>query len=527
MLPHHALAIGAVVVVVVLWFAWFVAARLGERKRLARQHNDTPTRNARMSQPTAMHDEHDSIWGQPIGYMGAVGAVGAVGANDADDDDKAVVARDEAREGSSNGRRLTSIASRVSQPLHGSAFHFRMPLRFKDGVPMVSVRIDGQPHEFYGVADTGSHHLNVSADTCTACDGTYGSFVTTPQLLAELFVEPTVWLRYGTQHDASKVIRGAGVQLHVGGPSVAADVHVTVERSLAASNFNVIGLLRGGTGTGIDLVGSNATSGRTEFLSQILPASSALYIRFYGESATSARHGKARSTRRLGSGVDNGVENGVENGVVGGRGFVAGIHQQAVPAVRRNATVVAPLLPLLKDVGSYVVSLTALRIGGRQIDGAPKFMLLDTGSNKTSFPRDVFREMLPGLLRGATLTLEIAHQPVHIERSTYVWVAGQTRRHGGDHDSGEEWEQGEDWEQGGGGGGELGESARDRNEAPDLQLMIDDDLRILDDSPQYAIWGAHTMRGHNLVFTGDGELLLTPAVPHPDTGLVPDDDVLR
>ena len=56
--------------------------------------------------------------------------------------------------------------------------------------------------------------------------------------------------------------------------------------------------------------------------------------------------------------------------------------------------------------------------------------------------------------------------------------------------------------------------------------MIDDDLRILNDSPLYAIWGAHAMRGHNLVFTGDDELLLTPAVPHADTGLVADDAAL-
>jgi hypothetical protein len=470
-------------------------------------------------------------------------------------------------------------------PKPSGALHFRMPLRFKDGVPMVSLRIKGQPSKFVGVADTGSHHLNVNADTCKSCDRTYGSFVTT----AALHAQPTVWLRYGTQHDAAKIVRNAGVQLHVGGPAMPADVHVTVDRVMAASNFNVVGLLRRGpksrTAFGLssfsagfvsnqepDLIArnteTNAAETSSEFLSQILPPTSALYIRMYGAS----KHQRLQ-----------------------GRGFVAGVREHAVHALRRNATVRTSLLPSLAAVGSYIVALTAVRIGGRPLDGAPKFLLIDTGSNMTSFSRDVFRDMLPALLRGATLTLEIDRQSVDIPASAYMHTPedrprrkkmrfaqthgphfqyegpqyegpqyeGQQSCYKGDQScykglrsqyerpiykrhryaknaqgaqgegKEEEEREGEGEEGQEGKGSQTTEPTYTRNvfrSAPDPnaanRLMIDDDLRILNDSPLYAIWGAHAMRGHNLVFTGDDELLLTPAVPHPDTGLVADDAAL-
>ena len=437
---------------------------------------------------------------------------------------------------------VLSLRRRLHQlppPRKDCPLHFRIPVRFKDGVPMVSVRIEGQPGKFVGVADTGSHHLNVNADTCKSCDGTYGSFVTTP----EMFAQPTVWLRYGTQHDAAKVVRNAGVQLHAGGPAIPADVHVTVDRVMAASNFNVVGLLRRAASSApaisyasssYDSSSSYASSsssssssssgsgGRAEalpalpeFLAQILPPTSALYIRLYG-----------------------GQHQGFRD-----RGFVAGVCEQAVGALRRNATVRTSLLPSLATVGSYIVALTGVRVGGREIGGAPRFLLIDTGSNMTSFSREVFADMMPALLRGATLTLEIDRQPVDIAASTYTYMeeqeqeqenddqqnhAGQrNREHAGPRNR-DNAKYGEPREPRG-----PRESAKAAlgvfRAAPEplrKRLMIDDDLRILDDSPLYAIWGAHAMRGHNLVFTGDNELLLTPAVPHPDTGLVEDDAVL-
>ena len=389
---------------------------------------------------------------------------------------------------------------RLRQTAWRSSYLFRVPVHFKDGVPMVSVRIDGQPAEFVGVADTGSHYLNLAADTCKSCDGKFGSFVTTPQLQRQLHAQPTVWLRYGTQHDAAKVIKGAGVQLDAGGKSLRADVHVTMDRVMAASNFNVVGLLRrvGRRSHEMERAeqGADADEGaHPEFLSQILPPTSALYIRFYGNQVAHLTN----------------------------RGFVAGVPRDVVQNLRRNATVSTRLLPSLATVGSYVVHLTAVRVGGRAVEGAPKFLLIDTGSNMTSFPRQAFADMLPALLRGAALTLEIDHQPVDISAATYTYVgAEQGAEKGAERGAEKGAEKGAEQ------GTEQGFGVF-RPHGPDpveRRLMIDDDLRILDDAPTYAIWGAHAMRGHNLVFTGDDHLLLTPAAPDPTSGLVPDDALL-
>ena len=425
----------------------------------------------------------------------------------------------------------------VPPPRTQSAMLFRVPISFTNGVPMMSVGIEGQSSRFVCVADTGSHHLNVNADTCKSCDGTYGSFVTTP----ELHAQPTVWLRYGTQHDAAKIARNAGVRLHAGGPPAYADVHVTVDRVMAASNYNVIGLLRrtspasysyshlsyspysassssssssSSPSPHAEAVASEASQAseasvhqefQQEFLAQILPRTSALYIRLYGGNIKRLRN----------------------------RGFVAGVRDSAVDLLRRNATVRTTLLPSLATVHSYIVALTAVRVGGRAVEGAPKFLLIDTGSNMTSFSRDAFVNMLPALQRGATLTLEIDRQPVDIPASTYMHHEEEEQEEEQEEEEQEE-EQEEEYYSDEDVHNKNSATARNGglqlfhagSHAPRTRLMIDDDLRILDDSPMYAIWGAHAMRGLSLVFTGDNELLLTPAVPHPDTGLVADDAVL-
>jgi hypothetical protein len=316
-------------------------------------------------------------------------------------------------------RRAAAIKlARVGKP--GPPFYFRLPIRFHDGVPMVAIALSDQPRPFVCVVDTGSLHLNVSADICNVCDTTRGVFLSTPVLEAA----PESWLRYGTQHDVVKKVPGF-VQLHTDTAPQPLDVHVTVERSMAESNYNVLGLLRG--------PGS--------FMDSVLPPGAGLYIRFLQD-----------------------------------RGFLAAVEPHIARRLYGHAAVRAPLLQT--DTNFYVVELSGVRVGGHRPVHLPKYLLLDTGSNMTSFPAAVYRQMLPHLNRGEPLTLEVAGQPLTIAADTYRWQG--TR-----------------------------------------ELMIDDDLSILADSPEYVILGAHLMQHLNLLFLRN-ELVVTLAVPDAE-GRVPDD----
>ena len=326
----------------------------------------------------------------------------------------------------------THLQRRVGQPRR--PFLFRLPVHFSGQCPMVVVAIAGQRTPFLCVADTGSRFLNVSADTCGACDTSSGVYVGTAR---QFDAAPTERIEYGTQHDTVKKVTGS-VQLHAGGPLLGTDIHVTVERVLAVSNYNVLGLFRG----------------QNSFLSAAMPPDAALYIRFYGPGGDF------------------------------GRGFVAGIEPYILPSLRSHAIVDTPFVST--SVGCYIVALTGVRLDGRPVEASvPKFLLLDTGSNMTSFPAPLFRELLPGLLGKRTLTLEIDFQPVHIAASLYH-----------------------------------------SDDAANAGLMVDDDLSVLGDSPLYAILGAHAMQGMNLVFTAQNDLLVTSAVPTSGDPAIADDGAL-
>jgi hypothetical protein len=317
-------------------------------------------------------------------------------------------------------RHLTDV------PAPRSPFRFRLPMEFHDSVPMVSVWLEGQSRPFLCVADTGSLQLNVSADVCEVCDGTRGVFESTDALRAA----SEEWLRYGTQHDVVKKIDSA-VRLHTDAAFVPIPLCVTVKRAVAESNYNVAGLLQHGDDC---------------LLSRILPADHSLYIR-----------------------------------ILEGRGFFGGLETAAAQQLAAaNALVVAPLLP--SETRFYMVRLTGIRMGGRRIRSAAKYLIIDTGSNMTSFPKAVYDQMLPGLWQREPLTLEIAGQPLTINAPQYCWMGG-----------------------------------------PDL--MVDDDLAILHDDPEYVIWGAHLMQLLNLVFV-NGELVVTSAAPDAH-GRVPDDAFLQ
>lgn len=282
---------------------------------------------------------------------------------------------------------------------------------------MVKLEIVGQPDLFVCVVDTGSLHLNVSAGSCGACDGSKGSFRPDGQL--ERAGEE--WIRYGTQHDVVKKVVEK-VRFHPDGPTLEAKFYVTVERAFAESNYNVMGLLRG----------------ESCFIDQIVPASHALHIRFREK-----------------------------------RGFIGAIDKRVVPHIIQRAVVDAPLLQTV--TGFYVVRLTGIRVGGVAVPNVPKYMLLDTGSNFSSFPSPVLARMLPGLQRNETLEIEIAGQPLTIGPKHYKWPNS-------------------------------------------VDIMIDDDLTVLNNSSEYALLGAFLMQ--NLSFTF---LSTSLVISRPDD----DDDVLQ
>ena len=273
------------------------------------------------------------------------------------------------------------------------------------------------PHENLEGCSGVVMHLNVSAGSCGACDGSKGSFRPDGQL--ERAGEE--WIRYGTQHDVVKKVVEK-VRFHPDGPTLEAKFYVTVERAFAESNYNVMGLLRG----------------ESCFIDQIVPASHALHIRFREK-----------------------------------RGFIGAIDKRVVPHIIQRAVVDAPLLQTV--TGFYVVRLTGIRVGGVAVPNVPKYMLLDTGSNFSSFPSPVLARMLPGLQRNETLEIEIAGQPLTIGPKHYKWPNS-------------------------------------------VDIMIDDDLTVLNNSSEYALLGAFLMQ--NLSFTF---LSTSLVISRPDD----DDDVLQ
>lgn len=296
---------------------------------------------------------------------------------------------------------------RTGQP--HQPFLFRLPFQLFDGVPMIKLEIVGQPQLFVCVVDTGSLHLNVSAGSCNSCDGSKGSF--SPNVKLNRAADE--WIRYGTQHDVVKKVNHQ-IRFHPDGPVIPAEFYVTVERAFAESNYNVMGLLKG----------------PECFLNHVVPDSHALHIRFRGNN-----------------------------------GFVGAVDKAVVPHLVPRAVVEAPLLRTV--TGFYVVRLTGIKVGNRKIDKVPSYILLDTGSNYSSFPSAVLDQMWRGLQNGEPLVLEIDGQPLTIASKHYTWS--------GTND-----------------------------------IMIDDDLSVLNDSVDYALLGAFSMQELAFTFLPTSLLITRP-----------------
>ena len=293
-----------------------------------------------------------------------------------------------------------------------SPYLFLIPFVMQDGIPLVSVRIMSQKSMFVCVADTGSMHLNVGASTCAKCTQQYGSFVPT-EALQNAPEEP---LHYGTQHDVVKQVADS-IQLHTNGRTYSTPVHVAVRREMAVSNYNVFGMLRDDT-EGISYA--------------ILKQNSSLLVRF-AEPA----------------------------------GRIGGIDAVSATKFEQRSSVVARLIKS-SAMGFYMVRLTGLWAGDDKIETTTQLVIVDTGSNMTSFPKSTMRQLRPKLKHMQALTLELDGQAMRIQPKHLFW----------------------------------------RNTS---HLMLDDDLTVLGRNAQdYMILGCYCMQGHQLLFKHD-KLCIAPS----------------
>ena len=300
------------------------------------------------------------------------------------------------------------------KPQPPAPYHFKIPFVMQSGIPLIAVRVMSQRDIFVCVADTGSMHLNISSSVCRRCDGKYGSYAPTEELLAA----PTEELRYGTQHDVVSKVNDL-IQLHLGTAAFPIPVHVAVRRDKALSNYNVFGLL-------------DARDDNEGLASAILGDQNELIVRF-----------------------------GTPTGIV------AGVNLAAARRFQSRASAVARLIK--SSLGFYIVRLTGLWAGDVKVPTTAQLVIVDTGSNMTSFPRTTYSVLAPLLQHGQPLTLELDGQAVRIQSRHLFW-----------------------------------ENSR--------MLMLDDDLSVLGrNASDYMILGSYCMQGHQLLF-GRDTLCVAPSV---------------
>jgi hypothetical protein len=299
------------------------------------------------------------------------------------------------------------------KPQPPTPYQFKIPFVMQSGIPLIAVRVMSQRDIFVCVADTGSMHLNISSSVCRRCDGKYGSYAPTEELLKA----PTEELRYGTQHDVVSKVNDL-IQLHLGPTAFPTPVHVAVRRDKALSNYNVFGLL-------------DARDDNEGLASAILGDSNELIVRF-----------------------------GTPTGVV------AGVNLAAARLFQSRASAVARLVK--SSMGFYIVRLTGLWAGDVKVPTTTQLVIVDTGSNMTSFPRTTYSVLEPLLQHGQPLTLELDGQAVRIQSRHLFW-----------------------------------ENTR--------MLMLDDDLSVLGrNASDYMILGSYCMQGHQLLF-GRDKLCIAPS----------------
>ena len=250
--------------------------------------------------------------------------------------------------------------------------------------------VDGQgPIEV--VVDTGSSFINIASETCAECDTSRGSIAQTPQSPSssgsksstEQQSKDRFFIKYGSQHDA---VEQRIVDVAVGSSVASANtrtiqmpVFVTTDRKRlggSMSNFNICGLL------------DRKRGGQT--LEKLVPRQHRLTLTYHEKGGT------------VGSLHDNDID------------------RTQFTIVSRWTTLAASTLPY------YAVRITGIAAGTAQtpvlVSQTPATAsawrsnderrkannnvtraVIDTGSNVTSFPPNVFDALRPHLARNETI----------------------------------------------------------------------------------------------------------------------------
>jgi hypothetical protein len=302
----------------------------------------------------------------------------------------------------------------------GAPFQFLMPFVLHEGVPLVTIQLDSQSEPFVCVADTGSLHLNVSADTCRKCNKSDGIYEATQEL--RLAVSTT--LTYGTQKDAVKQVRDH-VQFHHDSDFIPVPVHVTVRRDVTLSNYNVMGLLQ--------TIGGGWPGRRGDgLLSHILADNHYLYLQY-----------------------------------LRGTGFVGSVDEDFAGDMQRDAVVRARQVP--SSLGFYMVRITGMYMGTTPIPTKALYLIIDSGSNMMSMDTHTLQRCMPGMRLSKPMTIELDGQPFVIQPRNYRWMNGP-------------------------------------------EMMVDDDLTVLNNSPKYIIIGSYCMQEYDYLFTPH-ELVISHNIP--------------
>ncbi|MDC0367013.1 hypothetical protein OAM67_01155 [bacterium] len=261
-------------------------------------------------------------------------------------------------------RLLSSLVPSPNEP-----YEFRIPFKMYEGVPMVSLHISTQRRPFIAVADTGSMHLNLSSSSCQWCNKGNGAYKSTPALEAA----PSKMLTYGTQHDEVKKVHDR-IRLHSDSDEIVVPVHVTVKRSKAQSNHNVMGLL----------TNHKLRRNKHGLLNHLLGPQNHLFLEF-----------------------DR------------GRGHVSGVDARYTEGMRPHA--IAKCTRVHSTMGFYIVRVSGIWCGNAQIPSTARYAIIDSGSNMTSLSPQTYRACLPHFVRRAPLVIEFDAQPLVVEPRNYIW----------------------------------------------------------------------------------------------------------
>lgn len=291
-------------------------------------------------------------------------------------------------------------------------YDFIYKTTMRDGLPFMKVRLANHP-PIVAVADTGSTYLNVAHHGCRQCarhDGVYHGDINPDH-------------KYGVEYGSQKDVVSPVVHELVLCPNdrkVKVPLFTTVKRTNFQSNLNIFGLLRRPNGV----------------LAHAMNPNSSLLVTFR----------------------DNDT------------GFVAGISNQEIDKI----SIPLHVTPLVKTsrLPYFVVEVVDMTMGDYSFRRQPKYLVIDTGSNMTSFAPRLFDELMDQmdessqplqfqLKSGGSLPLKCpttSGPPIlSIAQSRLYW----------------------------------------KNSA---SLMIDDDLGILASQSQVAILGAYALQNKTFIF---------------------------